>query len=670
MELIRNRWHRPRPLWWATWLSVLVLLIFASSLSAQGQWDSYPAVYELDSWSLDWSPVHGLRVHAHRIVRVNRSDGADAGRIRIWDTFFQRLTDFEGEVRDTAGNVLFRVGPKDVRTIAPFSEFRLYSGDVVRAVDLVAPQPPYVIEAEWTVEIDNPFFWPDWVLADRLPRRRAVYKVAIPKNKKIRHLQIYPALVQTERRTSRRKVTTWELHDWTPPDGGAEDAGGSYPLLHVAPEEFRVGRHKGRTDSWDALGRWYGKLTADRIDLNNEQRTAVDQHLADIFGDRARAASLKDWVSDRWRYVAIEVGLGGWKPHKAQEVFANRYGDCKDVVFLWMAMMQQAGLEAFPALIRARNPLPIDPDFPKDWFDHVVGVTVINGDTLWADPSDGRYPLGTLPRRCESRWALVVGDFGGRLMRTPALAGRRNRLITHCEGWLDADGHLDFRARVHASGHFARRLPLRGELDDRDAVATILGIAPPALEATVERIEVVAADAIAVHLRGRITGWALADAEQMQLRPRVAGWAAVDTLVGRPDPVRVGFPRIVYDTLVIHFPPGWTPNLWPTAPFHSEAAGEMGEGRTFTDTTLTIVRHLRWEGTDRSAAERRAEARLSRALQSAQNADWLFNSSGPLVPVSDDTTAHVPDSRTVSDTGTAPAGRLPSDTVDDGTAGE
>jgi len=614
-----------RPRLFRLWIIVALSLLSATTHdSALAQWDSYPAVYELDEWSLDWSPAHGLSVEAHRIVRVNRASGADVGRIRIWDTFYQRLVAFQGEVRDTLGRVLFTVGPEAVLSIAPFSEFRLYSGDLVRAVDLVAPHPPYVVEARWLVKIDNPFFWPDWVLGDRWPRRHAVYEVKIPPEKAIRYRAAAGGLQRYDDHHPRRQVTRWELRDWVPADTAAIDANGTFPLLHVAPLEFRFGRHDGRTDSWDALGQWYWGLSSDQLDLTEQQEREVDSHLKDVVGDRARAAALKDWVSDRWRYVAIEIGVGGWRPRPARDVFINRYGDCKDMVFLWVAMMRHAGLEAYPALIRARNPLPIDPDFPKDWFDHVVGLAIVNGDTLWADPSDRRYPLGTLPRPCEARWALAVGPFGGRLLYTPSQTAPQNRLVTRVEATLDSAGNLSFSAQVLEGGHFARRLPLRGEGSQQEDIAALLGIARPSLQGTLDQVEVISSDAVTVRLHGQISGWAVAGPHQMVIRPSLAGWVAADTLAGRPDPGHVDFPQMVFDTLVVHFPPGWSPEFWPAAPFSAESAGEFGEGREFTDRTLVLTRHLRWEATGRSETERHSSARIRDAYRRARTAEWLF----------------------------------------------
>lgn len=600
-----------------------VSLLFSGRASGQEAGDAPAAIYEIDDRVVDWSPIRGLIVTSHRVIRVNRSAGADVGRIRIWDTFFQKLKSFKGTVLDTSGQVLFSVGLSDVRAIAPFSEFRLYSGDIVRAVDLVAPQPPYMIDVRWVVEIDNAFFWPDWMFEDSWPRRHASYEVHSRPDDDIRWLEATNGLERTERREARRDVIRWEIKDWLPRDTDLAVMG-AHPLVHVAPEEFKVGRLKGRTDSWDALGRWYWSLTEDQIDLESYQKYEIERHIEDKVGERARAAALKDWISDQWRYVAIEVGLGGWRPSRARDVYANRYGDCKDVVFLWIAMMRSIGLEAYPALVRARNPLPIEADFPKDWFDHVIGMTVINGDTLWADLSDSRYPLGTLPRPCESRWALVVGDFGGRLLWTPDRNAGQNVMTTRVDGVLEPSGDLTFTAGVYASGHFARQLPLQGRLHPRNAAAVILGISATALDAWLDSISVVSGEAIYAHLHGTVRGWALAGQKQIVIRPRVGGWVVNDTLGRRPEPSLVDFAQTVHDTLSVQLPEGWEPDFWPAAPNVTSEVGAFDEVRQFENGRLTVWRGLRTATAGREPDDRRATAILRAAFRAASGSEWVF----------------------------------------------
>ncbi|GAB4326591.1 MAG: hypothetical protein Kow0074_21310 [Candidatus Zixiibacteriota bacterium] len=607
--------------------AALVLVTAPPAATAAGDeipWQTYPAYYELDEWSIDWSSRRGLTIDAHRVVRVNRTTGVDAGRIRIWDTFFQRLKMFEGTVTDTLGNVLFTLTEDQVTSLEPFSEFRLYSGDVIRSAELVAPRPPYIVDARWTVEVENPFFWPDWVLGDGWPRQVAQYRVHVPRRENIHYQQVAPILVHHQEDDPRGRVHTWELKNWIPENIGAAGNKELTPLLYVAPAEFRVGGEEGSTNSWRELGDWYWRLTKDEFGLDEDQKRWVRRQVQDVVGNRARASVLKDWVSDEWRYVAIEIGLGGWRPHPSSQVFNSRYGDCKDVVFLWISMLRSLGMDASPALVRSRNPLPVDPGFPKDWFDHVIAIMVIDGDTLWADPSDSRYRLGTLPRSCEGRWALVVGPDGGQLVQTPCGTSEDNRQSIYCEGELDADGNLNFYARVTSSGHFAAMTPANGGRNGSQLAGAILGVTPAALLATIDAIEIISPNEIATIISGRIEGWAIGGTHRMVVRPRLGGWMADDTLAGRLDPGHVTFPVHSSDTLIVQFPPGWQPELWPAAEYYSSGNGEFGEMRGFEGGRLEIIRRLKWKTCERSTASRRENEALRDAFLAAQSGEWVF----------------------------------------------
>ena len=54
------------------------------------------------------------------------------------------------------------------------------------------------------------------------------------------------------------------------------------------------------------------------------------------------------------RYVAIELGIGGWQPHAAPDVFSHRYGDCKDKATLMRTMLREIGVDSYHVVINTR----------------------------------------------------------------------------------------------------------------------------------------------------------------------------------------------------------------------------------------------------------------------------------------------------------------------------
>lgn len=191
---------------------------------------------------------------------------------------------------------------------------------------------------------------------------------------------------------------------------------------------------------WDALGRWYQELSKGRETATPEIQSAANGLLAKTGPaplDRIRAASL--FVRDRVRYLAREVGIGGYQPHRASQVLSELYGDCKDKGTLLRAVLQVLGFDSYPVLIHASNPYTVAPGVPVPGsFDHfVIGVLwpkdtafpdeaasarVDAGDAgtlLVVDPTDERAWPGTLPDNLAGKTALAVIRGRGVLLALP-----------------------------------------------------------------------------------------------------------------------------------------------------------------------------------------------------------------------------------------------------------
>ncbi|HEY4274802.1 MAG TPA: DUF3857 and transglutaminase domain-containing protein, partial [Rhizomicrobium sp.] len=79
---------------------------------------------------------------------------------------------------------------------------------------------------------------------------------------------------------------------------------------------------------YDELGHAYAPLALDKIVVTpaiQKQADAITQGIAD---PKAQARALYDWVSQHIRYVAIELGVGGFVPHDPDWTLTNAYGDC------------------------------------------------------------------------------------------------------------------------------------------------------------------------------------------------------------------------------------------------------------------------------------------------------------------------------------------------------
>ena len=133
-----------------------------------------------------------------------------------------------------------------------------------------------------------------------------------------------------------------------------------------------------------------GNLFAPHYAVTEADRRAVADIVREIEaahavpGERALAALPR--VQDDIRYVSLSMGDGGYVPRRPETVLARRYGDCKDVTLLLLALLDGLGVEATPVLVNTSQQGGVFRDtLPSQQFDHVVVQAVVDGETIVLD---------------------------------------------------------------------------------------------------------------------------------------------------------------------------------------------------------------------------------------------------------------------------------------------
>jgi Domain of Unknown Function with PDB structure (DUF3857)/Transglutaminase-like superfamily len=210
--------------------------------------------------------------------------------------------------------------------------------------------------------------------------------------------------------------------------------------------------------SWKDLGLWYVGLTqSSRIDSPQ-----IKQKVADLTSGIAdplqKIRVLTEYLQKNIRYMAVEIGIGGYQPHPASQVFTHQYGDCKDKATLLSSMLAEIGIESYYLLVNTERGV-IQPDYPSMDFDHVILAiripdsiqnvdlySVVNvpnaGRLLIFDPTNEHVPLGYLPWYLQQNYGLLVLPEGGSLIPLPLLPPATNRLLRTAKLDLTPAGDL------------------------------------------------------------------------------------------------------------------------------------------------------------------------------------------------------------------------------------
>lgn len=391
--------------------------------------------------------------------------------------------------------------------------------------------------------------------------------------------------------------------------------------------------------TWSGVAGWYERLL-DSLGTSPEVAAQARRLTEGRETPREKLDALLAYTSEKVRYVAVEMGIGGFVPTAPPETLARGWGDCKDKVKLLIDMLETVGIEAHPALILSGRNRRIDREFPSPYqFNHAIVAVPVTGQELAVgdnDPvADGYLFLDPTDSKGSSRWlhaavqdqdVLVVAGERSALVRTPRLFDRDLREL-RVDLDLSPDGGAAGQATLVLGGRYGDsfRHLLAEVSSDRveEVVRSMLAGLLPGVDLTSigwgdetdagpPRTTLMAQ----VGLPGLVQG--SGDRRSFQL-PGIAGTPDLDVLEERTLPVVVA-PGTVRESWSLRLPQGLCPDeprSWqasnPLGSFEQVVDGEASD----TGGVLTVERLLdlrqRWVEPDEIGALRELALEETRA---------------------------------------------------------
>lgn len=367
----------------------------------------------------------------------------------------------------------------------------LVSDVKVKVLRIPAAEPGNIIGYEYEEE-GQPFVLQDiWSFQEGNPVREAQYTLQLPAGWEYKATWInYPEIKPSQAGNQ----SHWVVSDIKPikPETEMPPLHGVSGLLVVSFVPPGGGANKG-FQNWKEMGNWEAGLEQGRRDASPEIKQKVASLAAPATTLLAKMQSLAKFVQTDIRYVAIELGIGGWQPHPAPEIFTHRYGDCKDKATLLSSMLHEIGVESFFISINTVRG-GAAPDRPPmiGWFNHEILavqlpesvkdnslVAVVEhpklGRLLIFDPTDEYTPFGQLRGELQANHGLLVTPDGGELVKLPQLPASRSGVQRTAKLKLSPSGTLsgDFvETRLGDSGLW-QRMTLKSVTKEADKIKPI-----------------------------------------------------------------------------------------------------------------------------------------------------------------------------------------------------
>jgi len=142
--------------------------------------------------------------------------------------------------------------------------------------------------------------------------------------------------------------------------------------------------------------RWYHEQVAKLGSASEAMKTFLAHELATAATPREKARLLFEFVRSQVRYIGDHGEGHAFIPHAPADVFAKKWGDCKDKAWLLSTLAGLHGLQIHPVLIST----DFTPEFSAvnlGSFDHVVCVMELDGALVFMDPTASYSELGDVP---------------------------------------------------------------------------------------------------------------------------------------------------------------------------------------------------------------------------------------------------------------------------------
>jgi hypothetical protein len=243
-------------------------------------------------------------------------------------------------------------------------------------------------------------------------------------------------------------------------------------------------------DTWADVSRWYTELADPQAALDDPLALKARELTASARTELEKIQAIGRYVQNL-QYVSVQIGIGGWRPHPANQVFAKQYGDCKDKATLMRAMLRAAKLDSYAVLIYSGDRTRVREEWVSPGqFNHCILAVRVSDETrapsviqhptlgrlLIFDATDPSTQVGDLPEHEQGSFALVAAGDGGSLLRMPVTPPEQNMLSREVEAGLAADGSLTAKLHQSTEGQSAARW--RGMFK---------GLAPSAFTRVIER---------------------------------------------------------------------------------------------------------------------------------------------------------------------------------------
>ena len=495
----------------------------------------------------------------------------------------------------------------------------LYNDVRYRSANVPGFDPGGVVAFEYILQYPMYAGSQPWDFQNPVPSVKSVFELDLPQG--WQHRALWRKYTSVEPAEVEPNHFRWELADipgidlesvsMAPPEEALAGRMEVYFSANALPEGPQL---------WTRIGEWYTQLAAPQsegpVDIANASRALTSTN-ADF---TERLQKVATFMQQQIRYVGVEIGIGGYIPHSAEDVYRNRYGDCKDKATLLIAMLDAVGVRATWVMVDTHRGV-VDPMVPSMMGNHMIAAieipkgyenpalkAVVTAKTskryLIFDPTNTFVPIGLLPTYLQGSYGLLMAGADSEAITLPVLNSSSDTVNRTATFTLDPDGSLTGNVTVKrlgaSSDDLRRYFTLSSDKEKRQSLEDSLRNDLPSFQVDKEEIENTRNLDQPLILRYDVTASSYAKnaGNMLLVRPRVVGSDAIAlTDEARRFPIEFDSTGEWRDTFDVKIPAGYTVDDVPDpvnvdVGFASYRSDVKADGNTLHYSREYVVRKL------------------------------------------------------------------------------
>ncbi|HPO49460.1 MAG TPA: transglutaminase domain-containing protein, partial [Spirochaetota bacterium] len=204
-------------------------------------------------------------------------------------------------------------------------------------------------------------------------------------------------------------------------------------------------------NDWEEIAMWYSPIFEGIVSKGGGAKEVLASLSLEGKTPLQKVEAIYQYIQKNINYIAVELDESALRPHSPDEIYKNKFGDCKDQATFFIYLLREAGIKAYPLLISTSDNGKAERKVPSPYyFNHMIAhIPSQEGieNEIFCDTTTGVTELYNLPSPDQgvSGYAITENKTGY-FKETPVIDYSKNRIEEYYRGdaGIAGDGTLYF----------------------------------------------------------------------------------------------------------------------------------------------------------------------------------------------------------------------------------